>query len=175
MTRVLTFRYPLDSITQARVEGNLATVSLSLEMDRLVMHRLAEFPVAEGGTIAHSGARMHLAGSRDGVRFVSASSVIWAPADPRHTADAFRFAAGLTFALVPERGGPARVLRREAGGDIAKRLRMPSWVTSAHRAVASAAVLMPTDTTKVAGAVVAAFGGEYAGRVAVPITVAVQR
>ncbi len=168
--RVLQFRYPLDSATLARVEGNLVRVSLAMETDRLAMHRRGAFASRDGGTVAHHGVRLRLEPVAADGRFATSVSYVQIPTSTERLPWTVAYASVPLLSWLPPDGSPARYLKaaEPRAGDSG--MRSGSWVLPGNDMQGFAAALMPSDGTPTVGGTVVAIAADYAGRVTLPIS-----
>jgi len=172
--RVLQFRFPLDSATLGRVEGNLVRVSLAMEIDRLAMHRRGAFASHDGGTVAHKGVRLRLEPATSDGRFATSVSYVRVPAFTERLPWTVAYANVPLLAWLPPDGSSARYLKaaEPRAGDSG--MRSGSWVLPGTDMQGFAAALMPSDGTPAVGGTVVAIAADYAGRVTLPISAPVR-
>lgn len=162
VTRTLEFRYPLDSATLARVEGNLAAVTMALETDRVAMHRVTTFPVTQGGTVALDGTRL-LIGAVDEGQFEARVSHVWIPNAISRIPWSAAYVARPILAVQTAPSGAVRVLEAQDETVAGRGATSGSWVLPGNTMRSRDAVLVPTGVAAPVTGNVVAYAGDYGG------------
>lgn len=163
VSRLLNFRYPLDSAMMLRVTSNLTSVSMQLQVERVAMRRVASMPAKEGGTLRYEGTRFHLDATQDHGRFETTFSHVDLP-EVRRTPWTVWFASSPIFGFLPAGGGAMRVLKFELlshGGDFFRR---GGWVLPGNEMQGAAGMLSADGEPLEDDGTVVAIAGAYAGR-----------
>ena len=164
VTRMLEFRFPLDSATLARVDGNLSAVTMALETDRVSMRRIASFAAAEGGTVAFGGGRLRVGAVGPDGRFPMHTSSVGIPPGVSTLPWSATYIARPIVAL---QSGNDRELRVLKPVDVATRASMQSgsWVLPGNEMRGHVSALVPAGSSAPLTGNVVALAGEYAGRI----------
>jgi hypothetical protein len=165
VARTIEFRHPLDSAMLSRVTGNLSSVTLTLQTDRLLMRRIASFSTRSGGTFAHQGARLHMSAVVDS-QFALSFSYVRLPEGTDGLPWTLSFASVPLLAVIPSDGSAALPLTATRP-DNDSGMRSPYWVLPGNEMAGYAGTLIPARARTVAGdGTVVAIAGDFAGRVA---------
>ncbi len=164
VTRMLKFRFPLDSATLARVDGNLTAVTVALETDRVTMRRIASFAAVEGGTVAFEGGRLRIGAVGPDGRLPMHASSVWMPPGLSTLPWSATYIARPLVALQSGNDRELRVLKPVdcncRGGMLSG-----SWVLPGNEMRGHVAALVPVGRTAPVTGHVIALAGVYAGRI----------
>lgn len=163
VSRILKFRYPLDSATMLRVASSLASVSMQLQVERVAMRRVASMSAKEGGTLAYEGTRFHLDGVQDHARFETTFSHVDLP-KVRRTPWTVWFASIPIFVFMPVDSGAMRMLEFELHSRNGDFFRRGGWVLPGNEMQGAAGMLSADGEPLEDGGRIVAIAGAYAGR-----------
>ena len=163
VSRILKFRYPLDSATMLRVASSLACVSMQLQVERVAMRRVASMSAKEGGTLAYEGTRFHLDGVQDHARFETTFSHVDLP-EARRTPWTVWFASIPIFVIMPADSGAMRMLEFELHSRNGDFFRRGGWVLPGNEMQGAAGMLSADGEPLADGGRIVAIAGAYAGR-----------
>ncbi len=172
VSRILKFRYPLDSSTMRRATGNLVSVSMQLQVERVSMRRIASMAAKDGGTIAYEGTRFHLDGAQDHARFQTTFSHVDLPDALRRTPWTVWFSSIPIFGFLPADGGAMRVLQFDLHSRNGDFFRRGGWVLPGNDMQGAAGTLSADGEPLRDDGRVVALAGAYAGRTDAAIRVA---
>jgi hypothetical protein len=174
VTRMLEFRFPLDSATLARVDGNLTEVTMALEADRVTMRRIASFAAAEGGTVAFDRGRLRIGAVRPDGRFPMHTSSVWLPPGLSTLPWSATYIARPIVALQAGNDRDVRVLK-PVDCNCRDGMQSGSWVLPGNEMRGHVADLVPVGSTAPVTGHVIALAGVYAGRIEQAIRAPVAR
>ncbi len=174
VTRMLEFRFPLDTATLARVDGNLTEVTMALETDRVTMRRIASFAAAEGGTVALNGVRLRIGAVGPGGGFPMHVSSVWMPQGLSTLPWSAMYIARPIVALQSGNDRDLRVLK-PVDCNCRNGMLNGSWVLPGNEMRGGVAALVPAGSTAPVTGHVIALAGVYAGRIKQAIRAPVAR